>query len=406
MKNNGAVSKIITFVLGLLLCGYIGYQVYRAVYNPVRTVSAVYTEVDDSVPLDGCVVRDESIIAGYSGSGVLEMSMYEGERTANGSTVAVVYADESAAEKSHKASELDREIKSITALYSQSAETYDINSINEQIFEYAMKIVSAEQDGMLDGISSATENLKAETLLREYVYRDKSELLTVIDELKKERTALGNAGAIKKRITAPRTGYFSNTTDGYEKILNSNLINSIKPSEFEEMLKNYAEPESGAVGKLITSNKWYFAAVVSENDASRFSLKSVMKLKFSDKSLPSAEGKVIRISEPENGKCLIVFSCNTHIGNFTRARKVSAEAVITTYSGLKVPRRALRVNEDGQNGVNCLIESQIKFKPIKIIFEKDSYYVAAYDTADTKSLLLYDEIVVSGKELKNKKIIK
>ena len=103
---------------------------------------------------------------------------------------------------------------------------------------------------------------------------------------------------------------------------------------------------------------------------------------------------------------LVVFECNTHIGSFTKVRKTSARAVVKTYSGLKVPREALRVSEEGINGVYCLIDSQVKFKPVDIIFEKDSYYVSAYDTADTKSLLLYDEIVVSAKNLENKKIVK
>jgi NAD(P)-dependent dehydrogenase (short-subunit alcohol dehydrogenase family) len=86
--------------------------------------------------------------------------------------------------------------------------------------------------------------------------------------------------------------------------------------------------------------------------------------------------------------------------------EATAQAVVRTYEGLKVPREALRVDENGQNGVYCLIDSQVKFKPIEIIFEKDSYYVAKYDSSDIKSLLLYDEIVVSAKNLENKKIVK
>ena len=101
-----------------------------------------------------------------------------------------------------------------------------------------------------------------------------------------------------------------------------------------------------------------------------------------------------------------MFECNTHIGNFTKARKIVAQAVIRTYSGLRVPREALRVDDNGQNGVYCLVDSQVKFKPIEIIFEKDIYYVTKYNAADTKSLLLYDQIVVSAKNLENKKIVK
>ena len=32
-----------------------------------------------------------------------------------------------------------------------------------------------------------------------------------------------------------------------------------------------------------------------------------------------------------------------------------------------------QVNEDGEKGVYCLIDSQVKFKPVDTIFEKDGY---------------------------------
>ena len=131
-----------------------------------------------------------------------------------------------------------------------------------------------------------------------------------------------------------------------------------------------------------------------------------MKLKFQDKTLPDVSAKVVRISEPEGENVLVLFECNTHISDFTKVRKVTASAVIKTYSGLKVPREALRVDDEGQNGVYCLVESQVKFKPVEILFEKDSYYIAEYDSNDTKSLLLYDEIVISAKNLEHKKVIK
>ena len=71
-----------------------------------------------------------------------------------------------------------------------------------------------------------------------------------------------------------------------------------------------------------------------------------------------------------------------------------------------MPREALRVDENGDRGVYCLIESQVKFKKVEPIFEKDSYYIVYYDSADTKSLLLYDEIVINAKDLENRKVVK
>ena len=406
MKREGTISRIITVVLGLFLFAYIGFQAYKALYNPVRTESAVYAEVDDSVRVDGYVIRDERVLSGSYGSGVLEMNMYEGERVANGSAVAVVYSDEAALERSHRAAELDEQIEMMTKLYSQSGESYDVDVANDRISEGAMKIAAIKQESISTTTEEDVENLKLQTMVREYMYRDKNELVTVIDSLKAERAKLDRGSSITKRFYAPATGYFSQNTDGLESTFTSEAVLGATPSQFEEMCGKFSQPSDSAIGKLIETNIWYYAALISEKEAERFAEGRELKLKFSDKALPEIECEVERISEPEGGKVLIIFKCNTYIGSFTKVRSATAQAVVKTYSGLKVPREALRVDESGQNGVYCLIDSQVKFKPIEIIFEKDSYYVAKYESSDTKSLLLYDEIVVSAKNLENKKIVK
>lgn len=406
MKQENTISKIITCVLGVLLFAYIGYQAYRIFYNPVRTVNAVYTSVDDVIELDGVVIRDETVMRKGYGSGVLEMNVYEGERTGSGGTVAVVYSDENSAKKSREAEMIDTQISRMNDLYSRSAENYDLAAANDRISDKVISLLTLEQDGVSNVTEETAEALKIQVMEREYIYRDKAELLDVIEELRAERDKLLRSANIKKRIYAPGAGYFSQYTDGYESSLTSELVLSAPVSEVEEKLKSYADGESDAIGKLISTNKWYLASFIDEKEAERLSEKSVMKLKFTDKSLPVVDAKLVRLSEPENGKVLAVFCCNTHISYFTKVRKIAARAVIKTYEGLKVPREALRVSDEGENGVYCLIDSQVKFKPVNIIFEKDSYYVSAYDSADTKSLLLYDEIIVSAKNLENKKIVK
>ncbi len=405
-QGSNTISRIISIFLGMFLCVYIGYQAWRSFYNPVRTVNAVFAEVDDAVSIDGYIVRSENAFSSNYGSGVLEMNMYEGERTASGSAVAVVYDTEEAAEANRAILELDEQISRMTTLYGQSGETYDLNAINGNITEYSCRIADMVQDGMMYSVDSVIEELKLETMLREYIYRDKAELLTVIDGLRAERAKLGRQNTVKKRIYASQAGYFSHSVDGYEASLTPDMLLTSTPSDFTVLCNEYATPDADAVGKLITSNKWHFAAVVDDATAGRMKVGGSVTLKFQDKTLPDVSAEVIRISEPEEDKRLIVFECNTHISSFTKSRRVIASAVIKTYSGLKVPREALRVDESGQNGVYCLVESQVKFKPVKILFEKDSYYISKYDSSDTKSLLLYDEIIISAKNLEHKKVIK
>ncbi|MBR5543815.1 MAG: hypothetical protein IKU65_06955 [Oscillospiraceae bacterium] len=406
MKKESIIPKIITLVLGVFLCAYIGYQAYRALYNPVSTVGAVYTEVDDVVEMSGYIIRDEKLLAKAPGSGVLELNMQEGERVASGSAVAVIYKDEASAGKNQQVASLSEQIDRISKLYSQSGESYDIDAANDKVSDAAIAIHTMVQEGVSNNSREMCEEFKMQTLVREYIYRDKSELLSVINELKKEKDRLGAQRAIIKRIYSPAAGYFSQYTDGYENVFTPDLVLNSTPSQYEETVGKYAVSDNSNIGKLISTNKWYFAATIDEQSAKRLKVGKEMTLKFRDKALPQVLGEVERISDPEGGRVLVVFSCTTHISDFTKIRNIKADAVIKTYKGLKVPREALRVSEDGKNGVYCLVDSQVKFKPVNIIFEKDSYYVSEYDSTDTKSLLLYDEIVVSAKNLENRKIIK
>ena len=185
------------------------------------------------------------------------------------------------------------------------------------------------------------------------------------------------------------------------------------PADFEKARNQHADSPENAIGKIVSDSKWYFAAVLSEEDIKALKQDSklldeegkTVTLKFDDKKLPDVSAKIIKKTKAENGKVLLVMECATNIADFTKVRDVEADIVVETYSGLRVPQKSLRVNE-GNEGVYCLIDSQVKFKRIEKLFEKEGYAIVKYDTSDTKSLLLYDEIVVSGKELTNKKIVK
>ncbi|MBQ5777609.1 MAG: hypothetical protein IIV97_02190, partial [Oscillospiraceae bacterium] len=276
MKKENQISKIVTFVLGILLFSYIGYQVYRITYNPVKTVSAIFAEIDDSITLNGIVVRAETVMPKNYGAGVLEMNVYEGERVANGEAVAVVYNDSGAVERNRKSQELSEQIEEMTKLYSQSGESYDINAANDKISEEAVELLTLHQEGVCESVAPAVGDLKMQTMVREYIYRDKSELLEVIEGLREEKKKLGASASVKKRIYSNSSGYFSQNTDGFEKVMTFDFVRNAMPSEFSKKYEEYAMEESAAVGKLISTNKWYFAATISENEAKRLKVGAVM----------------------------------------------------------------------------------------------------------------------------------
>lgn len=408
MKQGHILTTIISILFAVFIVAYLGVQVWRSVYDPVQTVSAVYIQAEDSIELDGFVVREEKIIPSAD-TGALEMVLSEGERAAKGDVVAAVYASAEALENNRKLQDVDARIAQMNTLLHQGNELLDLDTVDDAIVSHTEAVLAMAETNRFSGLTAELDKLKNKTLSREYIYRDKSGLNEVIASLQEERKQYAAAaGGVKKRITAPSSGYFSHEIDGYETVLNRSGLDELTPSKLAEIMNQHAigGQNQGTLGKIVEDYAWNYAALVEEAQAERFVPSASVQIKFDNPLYPAVEATVKRVSEAENGKVLVILECTRHISDFTLARRLEARVVLKTYEGLKVPREALRVDENGDRGVYCLIESQVKFKKVEPIFEKDSYYIVYYDSADTKSLLLYDEIVINAKDLENRKVVK
>ena len=68
---------------------------------------------------------------------------------------------------------------------------------------------------------------------------------------------------------------------------------------------------------------------------------------------------------------------------------------VQNYEGIKVPRKAIRFNKDGEKGVYIKLGENIIFRKIDVIFEGDDYVISAANP-DSDYLMLYDDIIVEG----------
>ena len=120
-----------------------------------------------------------------------------------------------------------------------------------------------------------------------------------------------------------------------------------------------------------------------------------------------------RISAAENGKCLIVLKSTRYLSYMTLLREQNAELIISAYDGLRVPKNALRVDENGVSGVYCLVGRVAYFKPVSIVYQGSDYCLVEPSTIEAatesqKSLYTLrpnDEVIVSAGELYNGKVV-
>ena len=87
-------------------------------------------------------------------------------------------------------------------------------------------------------------------------------------------------------------------------------------------------------------------------------------------------------------------------------RQQSADIVFTSYAGLRVPKEAIRVDEDGQVGVYILEGSNASWKSVNILHDNGETYVVELDQSSVNNLWPGDEIIVTGRDLYDGKVVR
>ena len=149
--------------------------------------------------------------------------------------------------------------------------------------------------------------------------------------------------------------------------------------------------------KIVNNYEWYYATEVDEVWCEGVKTGHRVKLRFNDISEETIEGNVYSISEPVDGKvALVVKSRNMFNGMYT-TRNVKAEVIKKTYEGFKVSKEAVHIDEEGNYYVYVNSEGVHRRRDVKILYADETYVIIKEDNAGKNNILLYDEVVVSGK---------
>ena len=123
--------------------------------------------------------------------------------------------------------------------------------------------------------------------------------------------------------------------------------------------------------------------------------------------------KVARIGRAENGRCVLVLTGSRYLSYVTLLREQNAELILASYEGLRIPKNALRVDENGTTGVYCLVGLTAYFKPVSVLYQGEDFCLVEpgeISAATDSQVLLYtlraeDEVIISANDLYNGKVI-
>lgn len=399
----------IKLVFGIAFVGVLAYfivQIFLAFNTPMTTATALSTVVYDEFSIVGYFVREETVLeADYDG--ILVYTVDEGDKVARFGEYASVYADSRAAELKATVTRLDENIRFLQSALDSSMDTSGVMNLSSYIYEGLCDTAELADAEAFTLIAEYASELKSNIITRELTNTSSETIQAMITSLQSQRDSLNELiGTSETALRTEESGFFTTHVDGYESVFDIDSLDELTPSTFRALTKNNEETTDRQVGRLVTSFNWYFVANVRVDAASMLKRNGYVDLQFDAMGDDMVRVRVESISAPENGEVTVVFSSNDYMEELINLRKQSASVIMGTYEGLKVPKEAVRVDEEGNLGVYVITGMYSEFKQIDVLYETEDYYIVDTDPTTTKSLLVYDFIIVNGKGLSNGKVIK
>lgn len=397
-------TSILRFFVILIAVIFIGHQGITAFYNPVKTETAKYYTAVDDFNITGLIIRNETFVESTE-SGVKHFVIEDGNRVAKDGVIANIYDSESASITVTNIENVKKKIADIEDILSYNdIEAANLDLINARVEARLNELILSTCEGEYSGVAAKAEGLLSAINRKQAALGVATDLTPMLESLKNELSTLSSAlPTVKGQIKASKSGYFVSKTDGYEQVFTTEDLGALTP----EFFKSAAAKEQGpnVIGKIVSDYEWYIAAEVTLSESLNYKEGENLIITTSVKSSPelSVTVKKINISESSSA-AVIIFACNEMNSELASMRSGPMSVVRAEYSGLKVPRKALRV-VDGVKGVYVLSGMQIEFVPIEIIYSTDSYLICEKQSENGDTLMLYDNVVVKGKNLYDGKIV-
>ena len=419
MKQGKSFTTFVIIALAVVLAVYLGFYALRAFQDPYGTTLVYLYTVNDSVEADGLIVRREQVLPAQSG--IVEITRAEGERVGVGQEVALVYQNSQAQSNQEQLDALELEIDLLEYAISQSGGVDSAARLDEDILQAPVDLRAACALGDYADLEEQVLEIKSDVLKRGYTYGDgltSADLSAQLQDLRNQRSALQQQSAFTTgRVTAPQSGTFSNLVDGYESLLTPESVFQLTPSSLAELIDNPPAADS-ALGKLITSSRWYFAASLPGEAADRLSQGGVATLRFTGEFSRDVAVTVEQIGPAEGGQTLVVFSSDRYLSQITLLRHQTAELIFESWSGLRIPTAALRLLQEEQTdeetgqvtqttrlGVYALVAGRVTFKEVEVLTEGEDYYVVRPVGTGRDALRAGEEIITRGLDLQDGQLL-
>ena len=423
-KLAGAVIAVI------VLAGiYVGYQAMQVLFPPNTYETALLATVSDTVSADGVLLFDETYVPGIGTLGYLAA---DGERVSAGEAVAEIYSSpEQAALR-----------QQLTSLSDQTALLQRSQNITGTQLDSLKKERSSALYDLMDAMDSSsyedTAQWKEDYILAQNklwvvtgeVTDFSTQIAALADQSAQVQTQLGSPS----QITAPETGYFIRSSAAGRLNAGAEDILALNNADLQAYLdSDPVLPLDGCAGKIVSGFSWRYVGICSAAEGKKLQgdngrpLTRSVKIKFPGQMETPLKASVSEVSiDEESGTARFVLTCEIINGDVLRLNRANAQIIVGETTGLRIPSEAIHyLKEDGteseNEGENYIPGVYVKYgnlarfckiDPVDndhpLVMDGDYRIVMPASTDKTKTVSevrLYDEVIVSGQNLYDGKLL-
>ncbi|MBR5518536.1 MAG: hypothetical protein IKV86_05855 [Clostridia bacterium] len=355
---------------------------------------------EEKVTTSGYILRDESVIKAPE-SGMVSFRADNGERVSKGSPVAVIYSGDVSDEVKNELSSIYQRISELEgSVVEKDLQAGDVVGSDTQVKKNIELISNAVYSGDVSSVIQYKDDIIRIIRVNS---PEGEQIKTTLEKLQERKAELeGSISGKTTYIYADMAGVICSQLDGAEDFFDISNIDNITVDYLRScpQVVPYGPDEvkkDSPCLKIVSNYEWYYATEVDEVWIEGVKVGHTVKLRFTDISDETVEGTVYSISQPSNGKVALVIKSRNMFNGMYTTRSINAEVIKKTYEGFKVSKDAVHIDEDGKYYVYINREGVNKRRDVTILYADDAYVIIKEDNAATNNILLYDEVVVSGK---------
>ena len=402
MRKTSPLMKILPIAVLAAVLFYFAVQLYNYLSDPVSTTLVTEGQAEDTIALNGWLLRDEDVLPAQSGT--LSRERQEGDRVGVGQVLATVYADDGALQTVSQIETLELQLQQLQFALTSYLDPDAALKLDTSITGDILTLRQTLTGGDYTAADSDIAQLKAAVLKRDHPYTSQEEIETEIKAVEGQISSLKASLSGAATVTAKAAGTYSAVCDGYETVLTTAFLEDVTPGKLARLQPAGTE---SSMGKLIYGDTWYYVVSLPEEQAAQLKALGTVTLRFAKGFDQNLRMQVANVSAAENGQAAVTLSCRKYLAQTTLLRHQAADVILRTYEGLRVPSNALRVSEEGVTGVYCLDGVTAAFRPVTVLYQGQGYALVrpADGAADTRTLRAGDEVIASAGALHDGKVI-